>query len=245
MSPVPGAGADSRFLLGGSCWAVRAVVASGLSDARSSQNCSSLTPPNVSVGHSSSSRSAPLRKPTRRRGLAVLAVGRVSLAPRAAVPSFGSVAVGSPGIGSSGHESSGQELAGLGIARPRVLGRRLRVAGVAWPRPAPRSGAGPAAPAARRRRARSARRSPTGTCRSWRRDRGRCRPWAVSLRRGGGPERGDRPGAVDARPGWPFRSGLVRSGLAALAGLPDAGRPRRGLLRRTEGAYRGGCLSGC
>ena len=145
MSPLPGAGVGSRFLLGGSCWAVRAVVASGLSEARSSQNCSSLTPPNVSAGHSSSSRSAPLRKPTRRRGLAILAAGRVSPAPRAAAPSFGSVAVASPGVGSSGHESSGQELpasaspghgssggACLSPARlaatgsaARVLGRRL------------------------------------------------------------------------------------------------------------------------
>ena len=64
-----GTATNGRFLVPGSWWAVRAVVVSGLSDARSSQNCSSLTPPNDSVGHSSSSTSAPLRKPTRRRGL--------------------------------------------------------------------------------------------------------------------------------------------------------------------------------
>ena len=104
-SPVTGAPTGGRFLPGESCWAVRAVVASGLSDARSSQNCSSLTPPNVSVGHSSSSRSAPLRNPTRRRGLAVLAATSPG-------PSLGSVVAGSPGVGSSGHESPGHESSG-------------------------------------------------------------------------------------------------------------------------------------
>ena len=51
--------------------AARAVVARGLSDAMSSQNCSSETPPNASTGHSSSSTSDPFRQPTRRRDLAV------------------------------------------------------------------------------------------------------------------------------------------------------------------------------
>lgn len=45
--------------------AVRAVVVSGLSDARSSQNCSSETPPKPSSGHISASTSALLRQPTR------------------------------------------------------------------------------------------------------------------------------------------------------------------------------------
>src|SRR5208337_3957314 len=77
-----GAASNGRFLVPGSCWAVRAVVVSGLSDARSSQNCSSLTPPNDSTGHSSSSTSAPLRKAPRRRGLVVLPAPSAAWASR-------------------------------------------------------------------------------------------------------------------------------------------------------------------
>src|SRR5277367_4149691 len=50
----------------------------------SSQNCSSETPPNDSVGHSSSSTSDPLRQPTRRRDLVVLTVSSVSFASASA-----------------------------------------------------------------------------------------------------------------------------------------------------------------
>src|ERR1700693_3348640 len=46
----------------------------------SSQNCSSETPPNDSAGHISSSTSDPLRQPTRRRDLTVLAASSVSSA---------------------------------------------------------------------------------------------------------------------------------------------------------------------
>jgi hypothetical protein len=85
-----------RFLALDSCCALRAVVVSGLSDARSSQNWSSLTPPKDSAGHISSSMSAPLRKPTRRRDLAVLAVGPVTPRPaRAAIRPSGRPALAS------------------------------------------------------------------------------------------------------------------------------------------------------
>ena len=68
-------------------WAVRAVVAKGLSAARSFQNCSSETPPNSSAGHSSSSTPVPLRQATRRRDLAVMSAlsGSAWCEPRAAI----------------------------------------------------------------------------------------------------------------------------------------------------------------
>jgi hypothetical protein len=99
-----GTASNGRFLVLGSCWAVRAVVVSGLSDAMSFQNCSSLTPPNDSAGHSSSSTSAPLRKPTRRRGLVVMPVSSTSWASR------GGPAADRP----TGRGSSGTAAASLG-----------------------------------------------------------------------------------------------------------------------------------
>ncbi len=97
------------FLAPESCCAVRAVVVSGLSDARSSQNCSSLTPPKVSAGHISSSTSAPLRKPTRLRVLAVLAASRPAWPSRE-----GRAADWLPGLESPGLESPGLAAPSLG-----------------------------------------------------------------------------------------------------------------------------------
>ncbi len=65
----------------------------------SSQNCSSETPPNAAVGHISSSTSVPLRQPTRRRDLAVLAASSVSASAR------WRAAARRPGVGSPGASS--------------------------------------------------------------------------------------------------------------------------------------------
>ena len=93
IRPVPGCGSGRRSASGGillaavSGWAARAVVAKGLSAARSFQNCSSETPPNSSAGHSSSSTPVPLRQATRRRDLAVMSAssGSAWCEPRAAI----------------------------------------------------------------------------------------------------------------------------------------------------------------
>jgi hypothetical protein len=130
-----GTAANGRFLVPGSCWAVRAVVVSGLSDARSSQNCSSLTPPKVSVGHNSSSTWAPLRKPTRLRGLAALS----PLSADAATPSLGSVACGSPADATEPPlrppTSAGSPKSRTGFGPVLSSARKFRVGALA-PRPA-------------------------------------------------------------------------------------------------------------
>ena len=113
------------------CCAGRAVLARGLSDARSSQNWSSVTPPKDSVGHISSSMSAPLRQPIRRRGRPALAgsSSASAVSPSAPAPPARTRCVADrlPGLGLAGPkppsglgESSGPE---PGHASPGVSSR--------------------------------------------------------------------------------------------------------------------------